>query len=170
MNCSKLGKFLRINTSRLIFVIIFSGLLASSVITITFANFSEPPKIWILPQDANDEIMIEITHPGPITTGCKCDYHYIDMIQTDIDGQLKLYDVLPDDQINDTIALELSIDGGKEKSFIRARAHCNLNGWGPWSEQIQIPEFPEAVPILTISLIYLLLVRYSTRIRSMNPS
>ncbi len=90
------------------------------------------------------KIRVQIRHANP------SDSHYIDTVKVDVDGQITQYPLEPQD--TNPFTVDLNLENTRENPNVTASAHCNLHGWGTWSNPIQIPEFPAPI-IATIAIL-----------------
>ena len=89
---------------------------------------------------------ITIRHSSPTSS------HYIDLIQVDIDGIVN--DLNLDPQSANPFIVEYSLGELSGEPSVRVRSHCNLHGWGGWSNPQTIPEFPSWIilPLFLVGL------------------
>ncbi len=114
------------------------------------ADVADILKIENISQDSIGKVRLEIRHSNP-SSG-----HYINTVEIDIDGQIKEINLQPQDSNPFVVDFDLGEIQGTPN--VRARANCNLHGWSAWSDQIEIPEFPNVMLAILAALTTLLLI------------
>jgi len=112
-----------------------SAVALSSLIKGAEANVPTVLQIENISQDSMGKIRLQITHANP-STCC----HYVDLVEVDVNGQVKQFTLKP--QSSDPFTVELDLGQVQGTPNVRARAHCITHGWSDWSNQIPVPEFP----------------------------
>lgn len=140
-------KFGLISTSRIGFLVFLSlaFVFASTVFLIPNPVLADVPSVLSVdPWTDGTETILNITvrHFGPTSS------HYIDTIQVDIDGTVE--NVNLDPQSTNPFVMQYSMGDVSSEPSVRVRAHCNLHGWGSWTEPQVIPEFPSPLLMLVI--------------------
>ncbi|WP_455367353.1 hypothetical protein [[Eubacterium] cellulosolvens] len=132
-----------------------SAIITSSVIRRTSADVPDVLQIENISQELQSKIRLQIRHANPNNN------HYVDIIEVDIGGQIKSFNLQPQSSNPFTEDFELNdIQGTPE---IKARAHCNLHGWSSWSNQIVIPEFSTGIFFALTSFIAALAILGRTK-------
>lgn len=115
----------------MIFMLVFSGAMMSVT-----ANIPSVLKIENISQDSAGKIKLQISHVSPSTN------HYVDMIQIDINGQTKTFNITQP-QTTDPFSGEFDLGQIQGTPTVKARAHCNIHGWSLWSDGVTVPEFSQ---------------------------
>jgi desulfoferrodoxin (superoxide reductase-like protein) len=136
-----------VSISRIGFLVFLSlaFVFASVVFLIPNPVFADVPGVLSVdPWTDGTETILNITvrHFGPTSS------HYVDMIQVDIDGTVE--NVNLDPQSINPFVMQYSMGDVSSEPSVRVRTHCNLHGWGSWTEPQVIPEFPSTLLILVI--------------------
>jgi desulfoferrodoxin (superoxide reductase-like protein) len=142
-----LRKIELVSISRIGFLVFLSWafVFASVVLLIPNPVFADVPGVLSVdPWTDGTETILNITvkHFGPTSS------HYIDTIQVDIDGTVE--NVNLDPQSTNPFVMQYSMGDVSSEPSVRVRAHCNLHGWGSWTEPQVIPEFPSTLLMLVI--------------------
>ena len=135
---------------RLLLLVTFSLLIMFSVIGVASANVPSVVQIDNISLGSSGRIRLQISHLNPSPS------HYVDMVEVDVNGQVTQFNLQPQNSNPFTVELDLGQLQGTPN--VKARAHCNLHGWGSWSNQIQVPEFAEVGAIIVVALIGPLLI------------
>ena len=100
---------------------------------------------------------ITIRHSSPTSS------HYIDLIQVDIDGIVNDLNLVP--QSANPFIVEYSLGELGGEPSVRVRPHCNLHGWGGWSNPQTIPEFPSwaLLPLFLTATLVIVFFRKSLK-------
>jgi desulfoferrodoxin (superoxide reductase-like protein) len=118
----------------------FSSLLVTSFARKVEADVPDVQVIENISQDSAGRIRVQIRHANPTDT------HYIDSVEVDVEGQMMQFQQLSP-QDTEVFTLEFDLGEIEGTPNVTARSHCTIHGWGDWSDQIQIPEFPSAVVV-----------------------
>jgi desulfoferrodoxin (superoxide reductase-like protein) len=142
-----LRKIELVSISRIGFLVFLSWafVFASVVLLIPNPVLADVPGVLSVdPWTDGTETILNITvkHFGPTSS------HYIDTIQVDIDGTVE--NVNLDPQSTNPFVMQYSMGDMSNEPSVRVRAHCNLHGWGSWTEPQVIPEFPSTLLMLVI--------------------
>jgi desulfoferrodoxin (superoxide reductase-like protein) len=87
--------------------------------------------------------------------------HHVDQIEVDVDGSITSF---PVDQPSITFTFQANLGQITGTPSARVRAHCNVHGWSPWSEPLQIPEFSSWIilPLSLISTLFVIIIKKKT--------
>lgn len=102
---------------------------------IAAANVPNVLQIEDISEGSTGKIKLQIKHLNPGAG------HYIDIVEVDVNGQVKKFDLQP--QSADPFTVELNLGQIEGRPNIKARAHCSVHGWSDWFGPVQIPEFAE---------------------------
>jgi len=119
-----------------------------------------PSVLSVDPWTDGTETILNITvrHFGPTSS------HYIDIIQVDIEGTVE--NVNLDPQSTNPFVMQYSMGDVSSEPSVRVRTHCNLHGWGIWTEPQVIPEFPSMLLVLVIlGLFAVTLIVYRRKVK-----
>jgi hypothetical protein len=139
------------------------------LVGIAAADIPTVPQIQNISQGSAGRLRLQIRHASPSST------HYVDIIEVEIGGGLtRQFNQQP--QSSNPFTLELDIGQIQGNPSIRARARCNLHGWGDWStyatigtttaaQNQGIPGFPwESIMTgFIVGLSTLILIRRNTK-------
>lgn len=128
---------------RAAFLTVISILALSSFVVGAKANIPGAPLVQSS-YPSNGRIRVTITHSNPSSI------HYVDLVEVNIDGQVKTFALQP--QTNNTFTVELNLGPIQGMPQVMARAHCTIHGWSAWSYKISIPEFPTTAITLFAAL------------------
>ena len=131
-------------------------LLCSGVQTAT-ANVPVLVKIENLSQGTAGKIEVTITHQGGIGCCLQNPLHFINIIEVDVDGKVQQFTYEGSLQ-DDPLTVELDLGTIKATSVVKVRAHCSMDGWGPWSDTVPVPELPAGGLVSVVALAATLLV------------
>jgi hypothetical protein len=106
--------------------------------------------VW---NSGGDTILNITVYHTPVTV-----LHHVDKIEVDVDGGITSF---PVDQPSTTFVFQANLGQITGTPSTRARAHCTVDGWSPWSEPLQIPEFP----LWTISVLVLIATLFAIVIK-----
>ncbi len=134
----------------MLFLASFSLLTVFSMIPMANANVPSVLQINNISQGSSGRISLQISHSSPSPS------HYVDMVEVDVNGQVKQFSLQP--QTSDPFTIELDLGQLQGTANVRARAHCTIHGWGNWSNQIAVPEFSELGATIVLALAGCLLV------------
>lgn len=121
---------------------------------IAVANVPDVLQIENISQGSAGRVRLEIAHLNP-SGG-----HYVDVIEVQVAGVTKEFDLQP--QSSNPFTVELDLGELQGTPDVRARAHCNLHGWSTWSQTIAVPEFPEVATVASALFVALLAFRAGT--------
>lgn len=111
-------------------------------------------------QGSMGKIRVEVKHENPSSS------HYVDVIEVDVNGQIVQFSPCACKQTNDVFTVDVPLGEVEGSPNVKARGHCTVHGWGPWSNQIRIPEFAGAamaIAALAASLFMTRMVSRSSR-------
>jgi len=108
------------------------------------ANVPTVLQVENISQDSNGRINLQISHANPSSN------HYVDLVEVDVNGQVKQFPQQP--QSSDPFTVELELGQVQGTPNVRARAHCIIHGWSDWSNQVTVPEFPATAMAVFIAL------------------
>jgi len=128
-------------------------LLCSGVQTAT-ANVPTVAKIENLSQGTTGKIRVSVNH---IDGTSPTRMHYVDTIEVDVDGKVQEF-TYTDTLQGSPFIVELDLGKIKATSVVKVRANCNMDGWGPWSDAVAVPEFPVAALVSVVALAATLLI------------
>jgi len=111
---------------------------------IAAANVPNVLQIEDISQGSTGKIKLQIKHLSPSAS------HYIDIVEVDINGQVKKFDLQP--QSADPFTVELNLGQIEGRPNIKARAHCSVHEWSDWFGPVQIPEFAEVGMTIFLAL------------------
>ena len=109
------------------------------------ANVPTVLQVENISQDSMGKIRLQVSHANP-STCC----HYVDLVEVDVSGQVTQFSLQP--QNSDPFTVELDLGQVEGTPNVRARAHCNTHGWGDWSNQVPVPEFPATAMAVFMAL------------------
>jgi len=121
-----------------------STLALSNLIQRAEANIPTVLQVENISQGSAGRIRLQITHSNPSSS------HYVDIIEVDVDGQVTQSIQQP--QTSDPFTVELDLGVIQGTPNVKARAHCTVHGWSPWSNQVPVPEFPTTALAVFIAL------------------
>ena len=127
-----------------------SVVVLGNVVKIAVADVPDVLQVEDISQGSTGRIRLQVRHLNPSGT------HYVDTIEVDIDGQIKKFTLQA--QSTNPFTVESDLGQFQGRPNVKARAHCTLHGWGPWSNQIQIPEFAEVGTTLLLAMAASLLI------------
>jgi len=107
----------------------------AGVVKIVRADVPTVLQVDNLSQGSAGKIKVQIRHLNP-SGG-----HYVDVVEVDVAGQVKSFNLQAQNSNPFTVELELGQIQGSPN--VKVRAHCNLHGWSDWSSEVQVPEFSE---------------------------
>jgi len=147
----KLRKLRLVSCSRIGFLVFLSWafVFVSTVFLIPNPVLADVPSVLsVNPLTDGTETILNITvrHFGPTSS------HYIDVVQVDIDGTVDNINLDP--QSTNAFVIQYSMGDISSEPSVRVRAHCNLHGWGDWTEPQIIPEFHSAILMLVILSVF----------------
>jgi len=135
---------------RFLLLALVSVVALGNVVKIVVADIPDVLQVEDISQGSTGRIRLQVRHLNPSGT------HYVDTIEVDIDGQIKKFTLQA--QSTNPFTVELDLGQFQGRPNVKARTHCTLHGWGPWSNQIQIPEFAEAGTTLLLAMAASLLI------------
>ena len=123
------------------------------------AKADVPTLLNIEPWISGTETILNITvgHSAPTSS------HYIDIIQVDVNGTVN--DVNLNSQSINPFIVQYNIGELITEPSVRIRAHCNLHGWGGWSESQIIPEFSLSHLLIVFAVLSLTLIILKSKIK-----
>lgn len=135
----------------LIFLCIFLMFLSCSS-SVAMVSADVPMVLELTRESEGGEtvLKIEIRHGSPTSA------HYVDIIEVDVDGEVKKVTV-QEPQTTTTFTYSFKL-GELEPSSVKVRAHCNIHGWSTWEAEKReedgggIPGFPYESIILGLLL------------------
>lgn len=95
-------------------------------------------------QGTAGKIKVQIRHLNPSGS------HYVDVVEVDVAGQVKSFNLQPQNSNPFTVELELGQIQGSPN--VKVRAHCNVHGWSGWSNEVQVSEFSEISVAVLVAL------------------
>ena len=141
---------MRATCFRVLFLAAFSLLTMSIMIPMANANVPTVLQITNISQGSSGRISVQISHSSPSPT------HYVDMVEVNVNGQVKQFTLQP--QTTDPFTIQLDIgqipsgDMGEPGTVsVSVRAHCNIHGWSSWSNQVAVPEFSELGAMIVLA-------------------
>ncbi|MFH0848965.1 MAG: hypothetical protein V1857_05640 [archaeon] len=142
---------------RLLFPVVLTALLAvssamvsSDIVKVVRADVPTVLQVDNISQDSTGKIRVQIRHQSP-SAG-----HYVDVVEVDVAGQVKSFNLQAQNSNPFTVEIELGQIQGSQNVKIRAR--CNLHGWSDWSSEVQVPEFSEIGATVLVALAATLLI------------
>ncbi|HID17257.1 TPA: hypothetical protein EYP26_03090 [Candidatus Bathyarchaeota archaeon] len=135
---------------------LLSALASLSLVKGAKANLPDV-EIRNISQGSMGKIRIEVRHENPSSS------HYVDAIEIDVDGQIVQFNPCACKQNKDVFTVDVPLGGLEGSPSVKVRGHCTVHGWGPWSNQIQIPEFAEAAVALAALAASLFMARGALR-------
>ena len=148
-------KQLNCNLLKIMLLTTISAMAISSVAVNVRADVPQVIQIENISQDSTGMIRLTIAHINP--TGS----HYVDTVEVDLNGQVTTRQLQP--QSNNPFTIDIEAGQLQQQPNVRVRAHCNLHGWGAWSNTIQVPEFTEIGVAIFVALAASLLIIRRTR-------
>ena len=118
-----------------------------------------PSLVSIEPWTSGSETILNITVRHSSPTG----NHYIDLIQIDIEGTVN--DVRLNSQSANPFVVQYNMGILSGEPSVRARAHCNLHGWGGWSTPQIIPEASSSIALVFLSFLLLISIYFTKKLR-----
>jgi hypothetical protein len=95
--------------------------------------------------NSGGETILNITvYHTPLTS-----LHHVDKVEVDVEGNITSF---PVDQPSTTFIVQTNLGQITGTPSTRVRAHCTIDGWSPWSETFQVPEFSSLI-LLSIFII-----------------
>jgi hypothetical protein len=95
--------------------------------------------------NSGGETILNITvYHTPLTS-----LHHVDTVEVDVEGNITSF---PVDQPSTTFIVQTNLGQITGTPSTRVRAHCTIDGWSPWSETFQVPEFSSLI-LLSIFII-----------------
>ena len=83
--------------------------------------------------------------------------HYTDIIEVDVNGKVTQF--TNENALHDNpFVMQLDLGPLSGTPNVKARAHCNIHGWGDWSSPVAVPEFPVAALVSVVALAATLLI------------
>jgi len=121
------------------------------------ANVPSVLRIDNISQGSSGRIRLQISHLNPSAT------HYVDMVEVanDATGQITQFNLQP--QSSNPFTVEFDLGQLQGTPYIRARAHCTLDGWSTWSNSTPAPEFTEAGAMMVMAFAGSLLMTRKVR-------
>ena len=104
--------------------------------------------------NSGDNTLLDVTfYHTPVTAS-----HYVNGVEVDVDGVITNYQISQD---STTFTAQINLGQITGNPSVRARAHCIVDGWSSWSNQVTIPEFPSWVilPLVLIATFSVIVVR-----------
>jgi len=123
----------------------FSVVALSGFIKGAEANIPTVLQVENISQDSMGKIRLQVSHANP----SRC-CHYVDLVEVDVNGQVRQFTLQPQD--SDPFTMELDLGQVQGTPNVRARAHCNTHGWSDWSNQVPVPEFPATAMAVFMAL------------------
>jgi desulfoferrodoxin (superoxide reductase-like protein) len=108
-----------------------------------------PNIVSVVPWTSGTDAWLNITinHVGsPIPIGPD---HYVSIVELNINGTI--HDLNQNPQSTETFIVQYDMGTISSPVTVRARAYCNIHGWGAWSNAITVPEY--TLPWLTLLLV-----------------
>jgi hypothetical protein len=96
------------------------------------------------------KVRLTIEHVVYASSRVTPEAHYVDRVQIDVGGQVQDFPIAWSVQDFPWV-VEFTVGPIPGSVMVRARAECNLHGWGDWSTSVPIPEFP-ALPYSVVTL------------------
>jgi len=121
-----------------------SAIALSSFINKAEANVPTVLQVENISQAPMGKIRLQIAHANPSSS------HYVDLIEVNVNGQVKQFNQQP--QNGDPFTAELEIGQVQGTPNVKARAHCNIHGWSDWSNEVLVPEFPATAMAVFMAL------------------
>jgi len=88
--------------------------------------------------------------------------HYVNRIEINVSGTNHIFNVVQN-TTTFTYPCDLGVIEGTPSATVRA--HCNVDGYGSWTEPIQVPEFPLHLMLLVLILLTSLVLLASRKIK-----
>jgi desulfoferrodoxin (superoxide reductase-like protein) len=98
-----------------------------------------PSIVSIVPWTSGTDTWLNITinHVGsPYPIGPS---HYVSIVELNISGTI--HDLPQNPQSTETFIVQYDMGTISSPVTVRARAYCNIHGWGAWSNAITVPEY-----------------------------
>jgi len=119
------------------------------------ASVPEVLSVENISRDQNLGIRIYIKHENPSAT------HFVDKIEVagSASGQTmtRTFTLSPQNSTIFIVELSQFVPEGVVP-LVKVRAHCTLDGWSSWSEEVQVPEFPMVGVLFAVSMVLVLIV------------
>jgi len=116
----------------------------SSFIKGAEANVPTVLQVENISQGSIGTVRLQVSHANPSSS------HYVDLVEVDVGGQVTQSSLQP--QNSDPFTVELDLGQVEGTPNVRARVHCIVHGWGDWSSQVPVPEFPATAMAVFIAL------------------
>lgn len=110
--------------------------------------------VW---NSGGDTILNITVYHTPVTS-----LHHVNEIEVDVDGSVTSH---PVDQTSITFITQINLGQITGTPSARARAHCTVHGWSPWSETVQISEFSLLAILLLFLIATAVVIIYRTQIK-----
>jgi len=146
----------RIDFSGVLLLGTISMLILSGAVMTATATIPGVLKIENISQDSAGKIRLQISHASPSAN------HYVDVIQIDVNGQIKTYNITQP-QTTDPFSGEFDLGQIQGTPTVKARAHCNIHGWSTWSDGVAVPEFSQVELTVLATLAAALLIARRTK-------